>query len=164
MKVRVGISACLLGRPVRYDGRDKFDPLLAETLAARIEWIPVCPETEFGLPVPREPIQLEDDPSRPELRGVHSGCSLSCAMRAFCRRRVDELGEFDLAGFVFKAKSPSCGLHVAVFHGGETVGRAAGLFAAAWMERHPELPVVEAETLHDPAALEEFLAKLKIEQ
>ena len=164
MKVLVGISACLLGRPVRYDGKDKFDPLFAEKLAKWIEWVPVCPETEFGLPVPREPIQLEDDPEQPELRGVSSGNCLSCAMRAFCRHRAEELGEQNPAGFVFKAKSPSCGLQVAVHRGGEIVGHAPGFFAAAWMERHPELPAVEAEALHDPAALGEFLAGLKIEQ
>lgn len=164
MKMRVGISLCLLGHPVRYDGRDKFDPLPARELAEWIEWVPVCPETEFGLPTPREPIQLEDDPDRPELRGVRSGTCLSCAMRAFCCRRAQELGNLGLAGFVFKAKSPSCGLHTAVHRGEAIVGYAPGLFAAAWMELHPELPAVEAEALHDPAVLGEFLAKLKIEQ
>ena len=164
MKVRVGISACLLGRPVRYDGRDKFDPLLATELAELVEWVPVCPETEFGLPVPREPIQLEDDPLLPELRGIRSGKCLGCAMRAFCRRRAEELGMLELAGFVFKAKSPSCGLRVAVHRGEQTIGFAPGFFAAAWLELHPELPAVEAESLHDPEARKAFFAKLKLKQ
>jgi len=160
-KPRVGISACLLGRPVRYDGRDKFDPLAAETLAGRIEWVPVCAETEFGLPTPREPIQLEDDPAAPELRTVHSRRTLTAGMRAFCARRAAELDE--LAGFVFKRNSPSCGLFVPVHRGDSVIGEASGLFAAAWCGLHPDLPAVEAEALHDPAALREFLARIGLE-
>ena len=108
LKPKVGISACLLGRRVRYDGRDKFDPLPAEVLAGRIEWVPVCPEVESGLPVPREPIQLEGDPAAPELRGVRSHAELTGMMCAFCERRAAELD--GLSGFVFKSRSPSCGL------------------------------------------------------
>lgn len=162
MKPRIGISACLLGQPVRYDGRDKLDPLLAAELAKRVEWVPVCPETEFGLPVPREPIQLEGDPARPELRGVRSGCELTCGMRAFCRRRAEGLR--GLTGFVFKANSPSCGMCVAVRRGGEIAGHAPGFFAAAWLELHPELPAAEAETLHDPETLRKFLSRLQLKQ
>ena len=113
LKPKVGISACLLGRRVRYDGRDKFDPLPAEVLAGRIEWVPVCPEVESGLPVPREPIQLEGDPAAPELRGVRSHAELTGMMCAFCERRAAELD--GLSGFVFKSRSPSCGLAVPVY-------------------------------------------------
>ena len=102
LKPKVGISACLLGRRVRYDGRDKFDPLPAEVLAGRIEWVPVCPEVESGLPVPREPIQLEGDPAAPELRGVRSHAELTGMMCAFCERRAAELD--GLSGFVFKSR------------------------------------------------------------
>lgn len=92
LKPKVGISACLLGRRVRYDGRDKFDPLPAEALAGRIEWVPVCPEVESGLPVPREPIQLEGDPAAPDLRGVRSHAELTGTMCAFCERRAGGAG------------------------------------------------------------------------
>jgi len=158
-KPRVGISRCLLGFPVRYDGRDKFDPLLAETLAERIEWVPVCPEMEFGLPVPREPIQLEGNPASPELRGVDSRGDHTAAMRAFSARRAAELGE--LEGFVFKRKSPSCGLCVPVHaEDGSVCGTAPGLFASKWLLLHPGLPVAEAEELHDETRLRAFLDRL----
>lgn len=156
-KPRVGISACLLGHPVRYDGRDKYDPLCAETLAEIIEWVPVCPEVEFGLPVPREPIQLEGDPSLPELRSIHTSQEFSAEMREFCVRRISELGPLD--GFVFKSKSPSCGLASPVHTNGKITGKAPGLFAAALMKLHPEILTVEAEQLQDETALSEFLKK-----
>lgn len=156
-KLRIGVSACLLGRPVRYDGRDKLDPLLAE-MAGRdgVEWVPVCPEVEFGFPVPREPIQLEGDPAAPELRSVHTRREFTAAMREFCARRVRELGPLD--GFVFRRNSPSCGLCVPVHAPDGTVaGHAPGFFAAAWQEAHPALPAAEAEALHDDAARQKFL-------
>lgn len=163
LKPKVGISACLLGRRVRYDGRDKFDPLPAEVLAGRIEWVPVCPEVESGLPVPREPIQLEGDPAAPELRGVRSHAELTGMMCAFCERRAAELD--GLSGFVFKSRSPSCGLAVPVYGAdGAAAGSAPGFFAAAWRKRYPGLPAVEAEALHDETCLWRFLAALQIEK
>lgn len=158
-KPKVGISLCLLGVPVRYDGRDKVDPFLAETLAERIEWVPVCPEVEFGLPVPREPIQLEGDPARPELRSVDSRRELTAPMRAFCVGRVAKLGKLD--GFVFKRKSPSCGLHVPVYAAdGAVAGYAPGIFAAELQKQYPGLPVAEAEELRDESFLRVFLTRI----
>lgn len=158
-KLRLGISACLLGRPVRYDGRDKLDAQLAGIPADEVEWVPVCPEVEFGLPVPREPIRLEGNPAAPELRSVQTRRKLTAAMREFCRRRVRELGPLD--GFVFKRNSPSCGRNVPVYAAdGSVAGYAPGFFAAAWKELHPALPAAEAEELHDETARNEFFARL----
>ncbi len=158
-KPRLGISACLLGHAVRYDGRDKYDPLLVERLAEFIEWVPVCPEVEFGFPVPRESIRLEGDREAPALRGVFSLQDHTVAMREFCRCRVAALGL--LGGFVFKSKSPSCGLAAPVYTNDAATGTAAGIFAAAWLAAHPGLPAIEAELLHDETRLHEFLALLQ---
>ncbi|MDR0931689.1 MAG: DUF523 domain-containing protein [Victivallales bacterium] len=159
-KPKVGISACLLGCPVRYDGQNKLDLLFAGELSKQIDWVPICPETAFGLPTPRESIQLEGDPENPSLRKVNSRDDLSNTYRDFCRCKVAKLPP--LAGFVFKAKSPSCGMRVSV-HNQETItGYAPGFFASAWLQSHPDLPSAEAEELHDPAKLQEFLDKVSL--
>ena len=154
-KIFIGVSACLLGEKVRYDGRDKYDPLVAETLAEIFEWVPVCPEVELGLGVPREPIQLEGDPKNPRLMATESRRDLTEPMRDWCNGHFQTLEH--LCGFIFKSKSPSCGLHVDVF-AEEKAGR--GLFSQTFITRFPEVPVVEAEELHDPAARENFIEQV----
>ncbi len=155
---RLGISSCLLGEKVRYDGRGKYDAVVAETLGELVEWVPVCPETGCGLPVPREPVRLAGDPEKPRLETVEGKAGPTRRMREFCRIRVAELKRENLAGFLFKSKSPSCGLCVRVYGpGGEVRGEAPGLFAAAWIEANPGLPSAEAEALRDPAELERWV-------
>src|SRR5437870_10585264 len=108
--LRLGISACLLGQAVRYDGGHKRDPFLAEVLGRHVEWVPVCPEVELGLGVPREPIRLEGDPARPRLVAPGSGRDLTESMARLARRRCAELSRLDLSGYVLKTGSPSCGM------------------------------------------------------
>ncbi|MFC2030486.1 DUF523 domain-containing protein [Chloroflexota bacterium] len=100
--IRLGISACLLGKPVRYDGGHKLPPYLPGTLRAYVEWVPVCPEVEMGLPVPRETMRLEGDSEHPRLMAPGSGTDYSEAIVAWTRERVEELAGAGLHGFVFK--------------------------------------------------------------
>ena len=108
--LRVGVSACLLGEPVRYDGRHKRDAFLTDVLGKHVEWVPVCPELEVGMGVPRESVRLEGDVDAPRMVGVRSRIDHTAAMRRFAAERVRQLAALDLQGYVFKKGSPSCGL------------------------------------------------------
>jgi uncharacterized protein YbbK (DUF523 family) len=155
--VRVGVSACLLGHKVRYDGGDKRHPVAAAAPPG-IEWVPVCPEVELGLGVPRPPIELRAEPGGVRLREVASGRDLTDAMRQLAAARVAELAALGIAGYVLKARSPSCGLTGIEIAGAARPGR--GLFAAALLERLPGLPVAEEGELSDPAARRAFFARV----
>jgi uncharacterized protein YbbK (DUF523 family) len=162
-KPRVGISACLLGEEVRWDGRHKHDPLLVGVLGPAVEWVPVCPEVELGLGVPREPIRLVGAPGALRLVGERSGDDHTAAMQAFAERRLAELAALDLCGWVTKKDSPSCGLEgVRVFSGPGGLPRpeGTGAFVRLLRERFPLLPVEEAERLHDPALRARFLERV----
>src|SRR5256712_3236556 len=159
--LRLGISACLLGQAVRWDGGHKRDPFLAETLGRFVEWVPVCPEVELGLGVPREPIRLEGDPVAPRLVAATSRRDLTRAMTRLARARVAELARLDLVGYVFKKDSPSCGMErVRVHGGGPPRPRGTRLFARALMERLPLLPVEEEGRLGDAALRESFIERV----
>ncbi len=161
-KIRVGISACLLGRPLRYDGGHKLDGGLRDVWGKYVEWVPVCPETECGLAVPREPMNLYGAPEHPRLLTVHTGGDCTERMNAWIGRRLTELEDGDLCGFVLKKGSPSCGLKSAkVFRGrGRSFRNGDGLFARALTTRFPELPVVDEEKLRDPRLREGFLDRM----
>src|SRR5947208_30093 len=159
--LRLGISACLLGQAVRYDGGHKRDPFLAETLGRFVEWVPVCPEVELGLGVPREPIRLEGDAAAPRLVAASSRRDLTRAMTRLARARAAELARLDLVGYVFKKDSPSCGMErVRVHGGGRPLRRGTGLFARALMERLPLLPVEEEGRLRDAALRASFIERV----
>ncbi|WP_372845762.1 YbgA family protein [Pontiella sp.] len=158
-KIRMGVSACLMGEKVRYDGQHKHDTYITETLGQWFEFVPVCAEFELGLGVPRETMRLEGDPEHPRLMTGKSRRDLTASMREWCDKRVGELEQENLCGFIFKSKSPSCGMErVKVYseHGmPSNTGR--GLFADAFMNRFPLLPVEEEGRLHDPALRENFI-------
>src|SRR2546428_7022533 len=116
--LRLGISACLLGHEVRYDGGHKRDPLLVETLGRFVEWVPVCPEVELGLGVPREPIRLEGDPAAPRLVAENSRRDLTRAMKRPACARAAELARLDLVGYALNNGPPSCGMERERRHGG----------------------------------------------
>ena len=160
-RLRLGISSCLLGQRVRYDGGDKRAPLLSEVVGARVEWVPVCPEVELGLGTPRPPMVLRRANGAPRLWTPSTGTDHSEAMRRWARQRIAALGEARIAGYVLKSRSPSCGLRsVAVEDAaGERVATGSGLFAAALCRHLPRLPVAEDQELEDPAALAQFLRR-----
>ncbi len=160
--IRVGISSCLLGENVRYDGGNKRDRFLIETFGPLIDWVPVCPEVEMGLGVPREPIQLVEASGEVRLAGVRSGIDHTTAMRKYANRRIEKLATLDLCGYVFKKDSPSCGLwRVKVWNErGVPARKGRGLFAAALVERFPHLPVEEEGRLADARLRENFIERV----
>lgn len=149
MKPRVGVSACLLGEAVRFDGRDKWSQAVVERLGPEVDWVPVCPEVEVGMPVPREPVVLTG--AGPRMVGAISGADHTEAMNRFAEARIAALGPLD--GYVLKSRSPSCGL---VGVPGAPTG--AGLFAAALRRLRPDLPLAEETDLEDDARRAAFLA------
>ena len=159
---RVGISQCLLGDNVRYDGGHKRDSVLIETLGRHVEWVPVCPEVEVGLGTPREPMRLVGDLNAPRLVTINTRLDHTDTMLRFARQRVRELEALKLSGFVFKSASPSCGISTVplVNEQGTETTDGVGLFARAFMEHFPLMPVEEESRLHDPRAVKHFLDKV----
>ena len=157
--IRLGISSCLLGKKVRFDGSHKLDHFLTETLGRYVEYVPVCPEVEVGLPTPRETLRLVGNPDQQRLVFSKSGEDITERMTDWARQRVARLEKEDLSGFVFKSKSPSSGMErVRLYdHNGVPNKTGVGLFAKAFMEHFPLLPVEEDGRLHDPRLRENFI-------
>jgi len=158
-KIRLGVSACLLGQPVRFDGGHKHDRFITDTLGQYVEFVPVCPEVECGLGVPREVMRLVGDVDHPRLITTHTHVDLTQRMQEWAQRRVRELEAEDLHGFIFKSDSPSSGMErVKVYNDkGMAVKKGVGLFARAFMDHFPLLPVEEDGRLHDPKLREMFI-------
>ena len=161
-KIRLGISACLLGQNVRYDGGHKLDRFLTDTLGQYVEYVPVCPEVQCGLGIPRESMRLVGDPQSPRLVTVRTGQDLTERMLNWARGRVQELEKEGLCGFIFKSDSPSSGMErVKVYNEkgmSEKTGR--GMFAKTFMEHFPLIPVEEEGRLHDPKLRESFIESI----
>ncbi|MBA4371724.1 MAG: DUF1722 domain-containing protein [Thermodesulfovibrio sp.] len=170
--IKVGISACLLGEKVRYDGGHKLDHFLKDTLGQFVEWIPVCPEVECGLPVPREAMRLTGDPDRPRLVTVRTGIDHTDRMKRWAEDRLIKLCQEDLCGFIFKSRSPSSGMRGVKVYGisGDVSGGAAGipsragvgLFAEAFMKHFRMMPVEDEGRLNDPSLRENFIERIFI--
>ena len=148
-KPKVGISACLLGELVRYDGGHQHDELLEQSLAVLFELIPVCPEMECGLGVPRPPMRLGGDLEYPRLLVTETGTEETERLTRWSAQRVRELEGEGLAGFVLKCRSPSCGNGDAPVYGsgGEKLGLGRGLFARTLAEKLPTLPLADEERM-----------------
>lgn len=160
-RIRIGASACLLGEKVRYDGGDRQDHYLTDTLGSFFTFIPVCPETGCGLPVPREAMRLEGEPRSPRLITIGGRVDLTERMLAYCRRTVTDLEREELCGFIVKKNSPSCGLvRVKVYNRGIPAKSGRGLFAAAMAEHFPLLPVEEEGRLYDMTIRENFIERV----
>ncbi len=160
--IRVGVSACLLGHPVRYDGGHKLDRYVVDTLGRHFQFVPVCPEAECGLGVPRDPMRLAGDPDAPRLIVTKTGLDLTGRMRDFAARRVEELAGEDLRGYILKAKSPSCGFARGKVYAdkGPPANRGVGLFARAFLDRFPLVPVEDEGRLHDDNLRENFIERI----
>ena len=161
-KVRIGISSCLLGDEVRFDGGHKRDASLIEALAPYVEWVRVCPEVEVGMGVPREPVQLVKVGGDTRLIAVHTGIDHTDGMRTWAARRVAALAAMDLRGYILKKDSPSCGMEGVKLYGeGDEPSRTGvGIFAAVLKERLPELPIDEESRLADPVLRAAFLERV----
>ena len=160
---RLGVSACLLGRKVRHDGAHRRDAFCADVLSDFVEWVPVCPEVEAGMPVPREPIRLVGESAAPRVLALRSGTDWTEALTAFAARRVAELEALDLSGWITKKDSPSCGMERVRVHGergGAPRRDGVGSFVRVLRERLPLLPVEEEGRLRDPLLRESFVERI----
>ncbi len=160
--LRLGVSTCLLGERVRYDGGHKLDRFLVNTLGEYVEWVPVCPEMECGLPTPRESMRLVGDPGQPRLVAPRSGTDFTEQMLSWAEQRLDQLEALGLHGFIFKKDSPSSGrFRVKVYdEHGSAARTGTGLFAQAFVERFPHLPTEEEGRLHDLPLRENFIERI----
>nr|MBP7322829.1 DUF523 and DUF1722 domain-containing protein [Deltaproteobacteria bacterium] len=160
--IKVGISACLLGHTVRYDGGHKLDRFLTDTLGRYVQWVPVCPEVECGLPVPREAMRLVGDPDHPRLVTRTTRVDHTERMIQWAARRITELEQENLSGFIFKSRSPSSGMQGVTIYteDGMPGQRGSGLFAKLVMQGFPLLPVEDDGRLHDPQLRENFIERL----
>ncbi|HEX9020634.1 MAG TPA: DUF523 domain-containing protein [Nitrospirota bacterium] len=159
-RIKLAISSCLLGNNVRYDGGNKRDNDILDAFVQIAEWVPVCPETESGMPVPREPMQLVGDIVKPRLLAIETKIDVTDVLMRWTEERLDRLKEEGVCGFVFKARSPSCGVRDAPRIGPGGVKQGAGLFAGAVMRRYPLIPVEDEAGLRDPSLRERFLERV----
>ncbi len=175
---RIGISACLLGERVRYDGRDKRDAWLVDVLGPDVAWVPVCPEVEAGFGTPREPMTLVRDADHGVvLMTTQMRLDLTATLRAFAERRVEELVAMGLDGYVLKAGSPSCAIQTTInaepaehaekrrsagsaSSALDVVDQGPGLFAEALMRRLPDLPIADEQQLSDPDVRRRFVERV----
>lgn len=160
--LRLGISRCLLGDEVRFDGGHKRDSFLTDLLGRYVEWVPVCPEVEAGLGTPREAMRLVGDARHPRLLTIKTGRDQTEAVEAMTACRLPELEALDLSGYVFKKDSPSCGIERVRLYNrhGMPSRQGIGLFARAFMERFPLIPVEEEGRLCDPLLRENFIERV----
>jgi uncharacterized protein YbgA (DUF1722 family)/uncharacterized protein YbbK (DUF523 family) len=161
-KIIIGISACLTGKKVRYDGLHKQDYYITETLGQYFDFIPLCPEVEYGLPVPREPMHLTGDPQNPRLVTIRTGMDHTEGMKKWAERKLQELDKQELCGFIFKSRSPSSGMQgVKVYNEkGVPQMKGVGIFAGAFMKKFPLTPVIDEGRLNDPGLREAFIEKV----
>lgn len=158
---KIGISACLMGEEVRFNGGHKESRLCSQFLARHLEFVRVCPEVGIGLGTPRPTLRLVGDPDAPRAVGSRDQRDVSDALRDYGRQTAERLGELD--GFIFMQKSPSCGLYrVKVYqdNGYPAEGGGRGLFAETFCAARPDLPVEEEGRLCDPVLRENFLTRV----
>jgi uncharacterized protein YbgA (DUF1722 family)/uncharacterized protein YbbK (DUF523 family) len=159
---RIGISSCLLGNRVRFDGGHKHDRFITDTIGKYVTFVPVCPEVECGLGVPRETLRLEGDEESYRLVFSKSGEDITDRMKAWAQARLDQLEKENLCGFIFKRKSPSSGMERVKIYGpkGQVSLKGRGIFAGMFMDRFPEIPVEEEGRLNDPVLRENFIERI----
>jgi uncharacterized protein YbgA (DUF1722 family)/uncharacterized protein YbbK (DUF523 family) len=161
-RIKLGISTCLLGENVRYDGGHKLDRFLTDTLRQYVEYVPVCPEVECGLGVPRESMHLEGNPDSPRLVTIRTKQDMTDCMVQWAQKRVVQLEKKDLCGFIFKSDSPSSGMEgIRVYNEkGIPVKKGVGIFARIFMDHFSLLPVEDEGRLHDPELRENFIERI----
>jgi len=162
-KIRVGISACLLGDKVRFDSGHKHDRYITDTLGEFFGFVPVCPEVEVGMGVPRETVNLRGSVDNPSMIGTKSGKDWTDRMKKFSEQRTRQLEKYRLRGYILKKDSPSCGMERVKLYaesGGAPERKARGLYADALIRPYPLLPVEEEGRLHDIKLRENFIVRV----
>ncbi|MBF0201833.1 MAG: DUF523 domain-containing protein [Desulfamplus sp.] len=161
--VKIGMSICLLGEPVRYDGGDKRDRFITDILEPYFIFVPVCPEVECGMTTPREPMHLVGDPENPRLVVITTGEDKTEIIHAWMGDKLSDLEKAGLGGYIFKSRSPSCGLYrIKVYDrkGHLKSNNGRGIFTRAFMDRFPGIPVEDEERLRDPGIRENFIKNI----
>jgi uncharacterized protein YbgA (DUF1722 family)/uncharacterized protein YbbK (DUF523 family) len=159
--IRIGVSSCILGEEVRWNGGHARQRYLTDVLGPFVEYVPVCPEVEVGMGVPRPTVRLERHGDTIRMVDPKNGIDWTAAMNRLSRDRASELAHEDLCGFVLKKDSPTCGLErVKVYHGNGSSKDGQGLFATALLQRMPYLPVEEEGRLNDPLLRENFIERV----
>ncbi|MBU0992550.1 MAG: DUF523 and DUF1722 domain-containing protein [Proteobacteria bacterium] len=161
--IKIGISTCLLGKKVRWDGNHKHDRFLTDTLGQYVDYVPVCPEMECGMGVPREPVRLVGDPFAPRLMTIRTHKDFTGQMKAWAGKRLLELEKENLCGYIFKCDSPSSGMiHVKVYgEDGKSARKVGvGIFARMFMDHFPRIPVEDDCRLHDIKIRENFIERI----
>ncbi|BCA55371.1 hypothetical protein W02_25110 [Nitrospira sp. KM1] len=162
LPIRIGVSRCLLGEQVRYDGGHKRDRFVTDVLSRHVEWVPICPEVEAGMTTPREPMRLEGDVLHPELITIKTGRNMTRQLADYTERKLGSLAGDGLSGYIFKKDSPSCGVtRVRVFdRHGLPIRSGVGLFARAFTKQYPLVPVEDEGRLSDPAIRDNFIERV----
>jgi uncharacterized protein YbbK (DUF523 family) len=163
-KMKIGISSCLLGNNVRYDGRNRLDQTVIGALGPFVEWVPVCPEVESGLPVPREAMQLVQSAESRRMITIFTSVDQTEHVMQWVERELADLEDLGLCGFVFKARSPSCAIADAEIFtpSGTLIDKGPGIFAKMFMARFPSIPVVDEESLQDATVRGSFLERVSL--
>ncbi len=158
-RIKIGISRCLLGEKVRWNAGHKQDRFLTDTLGRFVEYVPVCPEVEAGLGIPREPLRLVGDPENPRLLTTKTKIDRTDQIKQWAENRLRTLEKENLCGFIFKCDSPSSGMiRVKVYNDkGGVQKNGVGLFARMFMAHFPRIPVEDDGRLHDPGIRENFI-------
>ncbi len=161
-RIKIGISSCLLGRNVRYDGGHRHDLFIAGMLGRYFEWVPVCPEVECGLGIPREAMRLVDGPASLRLVTIRTGIDHTEVMQKWTAEKLKELQRENLCGFICKSRSPSSAIgDVEIYSpSGMLARKGAGIFGGAFMKHFPHVPVIDDSQLHDPVQRKIFLQKV----
>ena len=158
--IKICISSCLLGNNVRYDGGNKLDQALLDAFGGDVEWVPICPEVDAGLSIPREPMQLIADGRKVRCVTIETKQDMTDVITGWAERRLRDLESEAIRGYVFKARSPSCAMRDAPVSRLSDVILGAGVFARALMRRYPLLPVADEDHLRDPAMRERFRKRI----
>ena len=162
-KIKIGVSSCLIGEKVRWNGDHKQNRYVKDTLSKYFEYVPVCPEVEMGMGTPRETVALYGDPEKPKMIGKKTQTDWTSKMNRYSKNRIKELANEDLCGYIFKSKSPSCGLaRIPVYDESESSKERhrSGLFADVFMKANPLVPTEEEGRLTDPRFRENFIVRV----
>ncbi|MDD4050836.1 MAG: DUF523 and DUF1722 domain-containing protein [candidate division Zixibacteria bacterium] len=161
-EITIGISTCLLGQKVRFDGGHKHDRYITDILGKYFQFVPVCPELEIGMGVPREPVRLTGSADAPRMVGAKTGTDWTDRMNAYADKRIRQRDIQNLSGYILKKDSPSCGMERVKLHheSGMSEKTAVGLYAKALLPRYPYLPVEEEGRLNDARLRENFIERV----
>jgi uncharacterized protein YbgA (DUF1722 family)/uncharacterized protein YbbK (DUF523 family) len=161
-RIKIGVSSCLLGEKVRWDGNHKQDAVVKNQLGRIFEWVPTCPEVEIGMGIPREAVHLTGSSKSPRMVGTTTATDWTQRMNRYSKKRSRELAKMNVCGYIFKSKSPSCGIAriPVVAKNGKTQSKGRGLFAELFIQQYPLVPFEDEDRLHDARVRENFITRV----